>query len=90
MKFTINIEATPDEAREFLGLPDVKQAQEKFMEQIEAKMQDTIQNLDAETFMKTWMPATIQSFGDMQKAFWGQMGINPENFSDSDTKENET
>lgn len=73
MKIKFDIECSPEEARSFLGLPDVQPMQEKMMKEIEAKMQDNIQNLDPETFVKTWMPATIQGLGDMQKMFWGQM-----------------
>lgn len=73
MKFTINLECTPVEARQFLGLPDIAPMQERMMEELEARMQDNIRNLDPETFVKTWMPATIQGWGELQKMFWGQM-----------------
>lgn len=77
MKINFDIECTPEEARKFLGLPDVAPMQEKLMAEIEAKMQDNIRNMDAETIVKTWMPATIQGWGDMQKMFWAQMGGMP-------------
>lgn len=77
MKVTFNIDCTPEEARKFFGLPDVVPMQEMMMKEIEAKMQDNIQNLDPESFMKTWMPATIQGWGEMQKLFWAQMGVDP-------------
>lgn len=77
MKINFDIECTPEEARKFLGLPDVVPMQEKLMAEIEAKMQDNIRNLDAETMVKTWMPATIQGWGEMQKMFWAQMGGMP-------------
>lgn len=77
MKIKFDIECSPEEARKFLGLPDVIPMQEKLMGEIEAKMQDSIRNLDAETMVKTWMPATIQGWGEMQKMFWAQMGGMP-------------
>ncbi|MFN3700785.1 MAG: DUF6489 family protein [Alphaproteobacteria bacterium] len=73
MKIKFDIECTPEEARQFLGLPDVVPMQEALMREIEAKMQENIRNLDPETMVKTWLPATIQGWGEMQKMFWGQM-----------------
>ena len=78
MKINFDIECTPEEARKFLGLPDVLPMQDKMMKEVEAKMLDNIRNLDPETMVKTWMPATIQGWGEMQKMFWGQMGGMPQ------------
>lgn len=75
MKFTINVEATPEEARQFVGLPDVKPMQDRFMKEVEDRMAETIRDLDPETFTTTWMPMMIQSWGELQKTFWGQMGM---------------
>jgi hypothetical protein len=77
MKVKFDIECSPEEARRFLGLPDVVPMQEKLMQEIEAKMQDNIRNLDPETMVKTWLPATVQGWGEMQKMFWSQMGGMP-------------
>lgn len=77
MKINFDIECSPEEARRFLGLPDVVPMQEKMMQEIEAKMQDNIRNLDPETMVKTWLPATVQGWGEMQKMFWSQMGGMP-------------
>lgn len=77
MKFTVDVECTPDEARRFIGLPDIAPMQEAMMKELEKQMKANIQNLDPETMMKTWLPATIQSWGEMQKMFWAQMGVTP-------------
>jgi hypothetical protein len=78
MKFTVNVECTPEEARAFVGLPDVAPMQEAMMAELERQMKANIQSLDPETMMKTWFPATIQGWSDMQKLFWAQMGVTPE------------
>ena len=75
MKLTIDIDCTPEEARQFLGLPDVAPMQDHIMEEVEKKMLENIQSLDPETFVKTWMPATVQGWGELQKMFWSQMGM---------------
>jgi hypothetical protein len=38
MKFNIEIDCTPEEARKFLGLPDVSAVQERLMIQVETQM----------------------------------------------------
>ncbi len=70
MKFNIEVDCTPEEARAFLGLPDVKPMQDKLMKQIEEQMQANLKAMDPETLMKTWLPAGMQSWEQMQKAFW--------------------
>lgn len=74
MKVTFNIECTPQEARAFFGLPDVAPMQERMMDALEQQLQDNLRSLDPETMLRTWLPATIQGWSDMQKIFWDQMG----------------
>ena len=38
MKITMDIECTPEEARTFLGLPDVKPMQEQLMRELQDRM----------------------------------------------------
>lgn len=76
MKVNFDIECTPEEARRFLGLPDLAPMQERMMKEIEERMAENLRALDPETLVRTWMPMTMQGWGDMQKMFWGQMGIN--------------
>tara|TARA_Y100001934_G_scaffold121137_1_gene148098 strand:+ start:393 stop:653 length:261 start_codon:yes stop_codon:yes gene_type:complete len=52
MKFNITIDCTPEEAREFLGMPDVKEAQAMMLK----ALQENIGNMDADSIMKYWMP----------------------------------
>jgi hypothetical protein len=74
MKFTVNVECTPEEARTFLGLPDVQPMQEAMMRQIEERMKQSLSAMDPETMLKIWMPAGIQSMEQLQKMFWSQFG----------------
>ena len=74
MKVTFDVECTPDEARRFIGLPDVAPMQEAMMKEIEKQMRDNMRSLDPETMLKTWLPATMQGWGEVQKMFWNQMG----------------
>lgn len=74
MKITIDIDCTPEEARSFLGLPDVQPLQKAMMEEVEARMRANMEAMDPETLMKTWMPVGVQGFEQLQKMFWAQMG----------------
>lgn len=73
MKFTIDIDCTPEEARQFFGMPNVAPIQDKIMQQIQQQLEDNINNMSPEEFMTTWMPATMQGWQDMQKQFFDQM-----------------
>ncbi|EWY40600.1 hypothetical protein N825_35645 [Skermanella stibiiresistens SB22] len=73
MKITVNIDCTPEEARHFFGLPDVKPMQDALMQQIQDRMSANLQAMDPESMVKTWLPAGLQGFEQMQKIFWTQM-----------------
>ena len=86
MKINFDIECTPEEARAFFGLPDVQPMQEALMKELESRMMENIRSLDPETMLKTWLPATIQGWGEVQKLFWQQMGMGTGETSASSSK----
>jgi len=73
MKIHFDIDCTPEEARAFLGLPDVRPMQESVMAEVERRMKANLAAMDPETMLKTWLPAGIQSLEQLQKMFWAQM-----------------
>ncbi|AGA34679.1 Ribosomal protein S1 [Thioalkalivibrio nitratireducens DSM 14787] len=73
MKITIDVDCTPEEAREFLGLPEVKPMQDAVMREIQERMMANLKATDAETLFKTWLPAQMQGLEQMQKFFWSQL-----------------
>ena len=73
MKITVDIDWTPEEARHFFGLPDVKPMQDALMQQIQDRMSANLQAMEPEAMLKTWLPASLQGFEQMQKIFWNQM-----------------
>ncbi len=84
MKIKIDIECTPEEAREFMGLPNIAPMQDALMEEIQKKLEENIKNMDPETLMKTWVPLTMQGmsqgmgqWGEMQKMFWQNLNMKP-------------
>lgn len=80
MKINVDIDCTPKEAREFLGLPDVAPIQDKFMKDLQARLEDNLQSMDSETLMKTFMPMMseglnqgLNQMGEIQKMFWNNL-----------------
>eukprot|EP00752_Nemacystus_decipiens_P015830 g14140.t1 len=73
MKITIDIDCTPEEARRFLGLPDVVPMQDALMAQIQERMEANMKAMDPETLFNTWLPASLQGLEGLQKMFWDQM-----------------
>ncbi|MDR3448204.1 MAG: DUF6489 family protein [Alphaproteobacteria bacterium] len=73
MKVTFNVECSPEEARAFLGLPDVAPMQEALMADLEAQLRDNIKSMNPEAMLKTWMPTGLANVEQAQKLFWQQM-----------------
>jgi hypothetical protein len=57
MKVTVDVDCTPEEARRFLGLPDLSAVHEAYVEKMKSALTDG---------------PTPEMFGDMMKA-WGPM-----------------
>ena len=74
MKIKFDIDCTPEEARAFLGLPDVAPMQRALMEEIGKRMSAGLEAMDPEALMKTWMPLGVQGLEQAQKMFWAQFG----------------
>jgi hypothetical protein len=73
MKITMDVECTPEEARAFLGLPDVKPMQEQLMRETQERMAANIRAMEPEALLKTWLPVTLKGFEQIQEMFMAQM-----------------
>jgi Family of unknown function (DUF6489) len=73
MKISVDIDCTPEELRGFFGLPDVKPMQDELMKEIAERMRANVKALDAETMLKTWLPAGLKGFEQLQEMFMSQM-----------------
>jgi uncharacterized protein DUF6489 len=72
LKFTIDIDCTPQEARTFLGLPDVESVQKALYSEIESRLRTALDRMDPERMIETWMPA-VKGWEDLMKAFVPRM-----------------
>ncbi len=73
MKTTIDIDCTPQEARQFLGLPDIGPMQEELIAELGQRLKAGLGTMEPEALMKTWLPAGLQGLEAAQKMFWSQM-----------------
>jgi hypothetical protein len=73
MKINIEIDCTPDEARTFLGLPDVKPMQAALMDEVQKRMTEGMQAMTPENLLKVWLPASLQGWEDLQRTFWSHV-----------------
>jgi len=74
MKIKLDIDCTPDEVREFFGLPEIKPLQEELLKEVRERLSANIKAMDPEAMLKTWLPATLKGFEQLQEMFFSRMG----------------
>ena len=57
MKVTIDIDLSPQEARETLGLPDVRKLQEDWFKAVEEKIMAEADKFSPESIIRNWTAA---------------------------------
>ncbi|MFZ3235864.1 MAG: DUF6489 family protein [Stellaceae bacterium] len=73
MKIKLDVDCTAEEARRFLGLPDVQPLQEALLKEVQQQMSANIKAMDPKTMVETWLPATLKGFEQLQQMFMAQM-----------------
>jgi hypothetical protein len=69
VKIRVDVDCTPEEARTFLGLPDVQPMQEALLREMQARMMANIRAMEPEEMMKAWLPASMKGFEQLQEFF---------------------
>ncbi len=69
MKITIDIDCSPKEARDFLGLPDIKPLQEAFMANMQDKLSRGLSKEDMDKMFDLWMSPGLKQAGQNMEAF---------------------
>lgn len=70
MKVTFNIDCTPEEARRFMGLPDVTPLHDAMVDQMKQAAAKTMPYLDPESMAKLWLPMGGDAFQEFQQSLW--------------------
>ena len=68
MKVNVEIDCTPQEARQFFGLPDVQPMQVAVMEKLQQQMMFNIEKVSPEALMQSWFtfdPKLAERFQNM-------------------------
>ena len=61
MKFTVNVECSPEEARRFMGLPDVTPINEALVEEMGKRVEANLKLMSGESLMSSWMSVGTQA-----------------------------
>ena len=72
MKITIDIECTPSEARDLMGLPDVQKLQEQWLTKVQDRIMDEADKFSAEKILNSWAAGAASNtdmFTNMMAAF---------------------
>lgn len=73
MKITVDVDCTPEEARRFMGLPDMSSVHEAYLGKLRAMVEDGAGGEAAETVLKSWAPLGEAGFALWQRLI-EQMG----------------
>ena len=68
MKVNVEVDCTPLEARQFLGLPDMQPMQTAVMDKMQQQMMANIEKVSPEALMHSWFtfdPKIAERFSDM-------------------------
>ncbi|KRB80784.1 hypothetical protein ASE00_17320 [Sphingomonas sp. Root710] len=56
MKVTVDVDCTPEEARRFMGLPDMTAVHEAYTDKLKKMIDEGITPDNVETMMRNWNP----------------------------------
>ena len=68
MKLNVEVDCTPQEARQFMGLPDVQPIQDAVMDRLQQQLVSNIEKVSPEALMQSWFnfnPKITEQFQDM-------------------------
>ena len=68
MKFNVEVECTPEEARRMIGLPDLTPVHDRFVASLTDAMDGAVAPDLLDGMMRNWAP-----MGDAGMAFWRKM-----------------
>lgn len=72
MKVRVEVDCTPEEARAFLGLPEVRALQERLLTEMEQRMADYLRQSDPQLLVEQWLPFGVKGIEQWQH-MWAQM-----------------
>lgn len=55
MQINVTVDCTPEEAREMLGLPNVKKIQDEWLEKVSANISENAENFAPDKILNSWI-----------------------------------
>ena len=74
MKISVDVECTPEEARAFLGLPDVGSLHEEVVAEVRKRLKEGLAGVEAEAILKNWLSGSARAFELWEKVVWSGKG----------------
>lgn len=74
MKMTIEVDCTPEEARRFMGLPDVSSLNDHLVKEMQKRIEANVSLLSPDEFIKNWMSMGVGAQEQFRKMM--EMGLN--------------
>jgi len=68
MKISVDIDCTPEEARRFMGLPDLTSIHEAYLSKMRSAIEQGLTPDTIQSMMQTWAP-----MGEAGMSMWRQM-----------------
>lgn len=68
MNISVNVDCTPEEARRFMGLPDLASVHELYLAKLREMMEQGLTPDTVETLMRNWGP-----MGEASMTMWRQL-----------------
>ena len=80
MKINFEIDCTPSEAREFLGLPDVRGLQAEVMKRLEERLLKTVEATSPQEMLQNWFVFNTGGAKQIQDLFKGFLAAGADAF----------
>jgi hypothetical protein len=74
MKINVEVDCTPEEARRFMGLPDLTPVHDAYVGQLVDTVKNGVSSEGLETMLKSWGPMTDAGFKMWQQMIEGMSG----------------
>ena len=85
MKVKMEIDCSPEEARRFLGLPDMTPVHETMMDHMKEAADNAAGFISPEKMVQEWLPLTGKAMEQFQQAFWSAAGAGSAHKKDEDS-----
>lgn len=74
MKFHIDVEASPTELRQLMGLPDLDGLQQRMLDEIQARVDQGLEGYDPLDLMQPYLKTSLAGMDLMQRLFAAGLG----------------